>query len=279
MEPAGTALAIGRQNDFLLVDQGRHRLYARQISQIPGKAIHLVHDIVIDTGILLRLNHDRQFIDTDGETLGNDLAVDIIAGILPQLGHARLGIADLQVVLFGKTPDGQYGDDTDNHQGRPRASEHGQGAPDNIAAFIGLLMFSAVFFDVVYFHIGQQHRQQHQIGQNDDGDPENRGDGHFLNNTNADQEHRQKPDHVTGQRDATRHQQASEGAPGGFHIVDAVGHGGRRDHRSTPGVGITAIHTLSHPATDHLHAVAYTDGEHQERHQDTHGIKPVTHQG
>ncbi len=39
----------------------------------------------------------------------------------------------------------------------------------------------------------------------------------------------------------------------------------------------TAVQDFTHPATDHLHAMADPDGEHQKRHQDAHGIEPESH--
>ena len=113
---------------------------------------------------------------------------------------------------------------------------------------------------VVHLEVREQHRQQRQVGENDRGDSEARGDRDLLDDLHLDERDGDEADGVGGERHRARQQQAAEARPRGVEAARAVDR--LRAHRA-----------------HHLHSVADPDREHQERHQDGHRIDPEAQRG
>ena len=101
--------------------------------------------------------------------------------------------------------------------------------------------------------IREEHRQKRQIRENDGGDTEAGGDGNFLDDLYVDQRDRDESDGIRGKSHGARQKETANARPRGVQPIRTIR--GLRAHRA-----------------DHLHAVADTDREHQERHEDGHRI-------
>ena len=85
--------------------------------------------------------------------------------------------------------------------------------PPWVATERALASRDAVAVAGIEMHVGDQNRQQHEIGENDDRDPNARGDRHLADDLDRDGEDRDEADEVRQERHDRRQEQQPERAP------------------------------------------------------------------
>ncbi|MCY1359509.1 hypothetical protein D9M69_460830 [compost metagenome] len=107
--------------------------------------------------------------------------------------------------------------------------------------------------------IGQQHRQQHQVGEDQYGYANAGGDRQVLDHRNVDQQQHGEAHGIGQQCGEASEEQAAKGVARSHQLVGAAS-------------------DVLHDAVHLLGAMGHADGKHQERHQDRERIKRITQQ-
>ena len=107
---------------------------------------------------------------------------------------------------------------------------------------------------VAHADVAEQHRQQDQVGEDQDGDAQAGGERQVLDDVDVDHHQHREADRVGEQRGEAGEEQAAEGVAGGDQAVRAAA-------------------DVLHDPVHLLRAVAHADGEDEERHQDRIGIE------
>ena len=215
------------------------------------------HQLVTDAHRLARLHDRGEHVDADAEPGGDDVAVAVVARVGAQLRHARLGVADRGRAPLPRPERREHGGERNDGERRAPAGDAGQARPQRRQVSAAPLHPRAITGIEAY--VGDQHRQQHQVGQNDDRDADARGNRHLANHRHRNHENGDETHQVREQRNDRRCQQLPERAARALHAAQARERG------------------VAHGA-DLLHTVTDADREHQERHQQADGVDAVTQQ-
>ncbi len=174
-----------------------------------------------------------------------------------ELRHARLRITDGGLPALPRPDDREHGGQPDDDRSRSSVRDASEMTPH----LRELLLAPSDAFVVarVEHHEGNQHGQQHEIGQNHDGHADARRDRHFANHLHGNHQNGHEPDQISQQRDDGGHEQLPERAPCSLHAAEA------RQRRVTDG-------------TDLLDTVAHADRKDEERHEQSQRIDAVAEQ-
>ena len=273
--PAQVALVPAGGDDLGHVGKRDYLVHAFDVLHVPGETVDLLHHrIAFRAALLGSLGDDIDRVDTQAEVLGDGAGILVEARLLAQLRHAGFGITDLHVLCLLPSEPAQARRNDDGDQRRHRPRECRQRLPDR--AGMRRLADTALAELVVALAeagVGQQYRQQHQVGEDDHRYADRCRDRQLLNDPDVDEQDGDEADAVRQQGNGSRHQQATEAAPRGVLAAHA--------RRRTQFIG-AAFHAteqaLGEPGVDHLHAMADADREDQERRQDVHRINAETQQ-
>ncbi|VVN11866.1 hypothetical protein PS645_03833 [Pseudomonas fluorescens] len=176
----------------------------------------------------------------------------VVARVRTKLRRARVEIAYLQLQADHE-PDRCHGEADDDAQAGPATlGEQIEKTPEAMTTLAGPFAVFALEAQLRRFrrnaHIGEQHRQQNQIGENQHRDADTGNHGQILNDLDLDQHQHGEPDGVAQQGGQPGQKQAPEGEARGYDPVHAPA-------------------DVLHDAVHFLRAVAHANGEHQKRHQ------------
>jgi hypothetical protein len=229
-------------------------LDAGQIDHVPREVVDGRHHAVVDAPLRLGLRDHVDHVDADRELRRHHGRVGVVSRVGPQLRHASVEVADLHLSALPDTEDAQHrGQPHDDDRRHPRRHA-GEATPKRIQ--LAPAAVQALGVAGIERHVRQRDRQQHQVREDDGRHTDARRNRDFLDDPDLDEQNRDEPDHVRGQRGPSRQEQPPEAVARRRHAVGAGGH----------------------ERADHLHAVAHRDGEHQERDQDRHRVDPESEQ-
>ncbi|MND82399.1 hypothetical protein D3C80_742290 [compost metagenome] len=237
-------------------DHGDGRLHARGVLHLPHQLVHRRHGLMGRAAFGAGLDHDHQYVGAGGVVVDDEVVVLVVARVRTQFRGTLVEVADLQVLAVPEAAaEGDQGDD--HGDGRHhRMGEVGQQAPERMVAHRVLL--AALDGLLADAHVGDGHRQQDQVGEDDHRHADGRADGQFADHADVDDQQGDEPHGVGEDGDHARQEQLAEGAP-------------RR------GQGVVGTTGLQGDAVDLLHAVGDADGEDQEGHQHRIGIETEAH--
>jgi hypothetical protein len=109
-----------------------------------------------------------------------------------------LSVADGRLTAFPDAENAEHRRDRDDGERRPPFSDAGEPMPHAPERAAPPLDTRAVGIRAA--DIGHQHGQQDEIGQDDDGHADARGDGHLANHLNGNQQDGDEADQVRQQR-------------------------------------------------------------------------------
>jgi len=174
---------------------------------------------VVDAAVGDRLDDHREDIDTDAEFLGDEAAVPIVAGFLAQFGDAGGGVADADLTGLEVGPDSDREAEQRDDEGRAGFHAAGEAFPIGVGTAAAVGDPHGVALGQV--QVGEQDRQQEEVGDDDDGDAEAGGDGELVDGGDLDHHHRDEADDVADEGDHAGRDELDEGVAGGGLAVIA----------------------------------------------------------
>ncbi|MCY1208694.1 hypothetical protein D9M72_203280 [compost metagenome] len=262
-QPLGVALVRSRSDLAHRVDQRDGGLHPRLLLQQPAQPIRLDQALVLEATFGRCLQHDREQVAGQRVVGGDVGVVEVVARVGPQLGRTGVQVADLQLQADGEAGHGQG---AGRHKGDRRPAPSGEVieptpecAQAPAAHFLALMPQAAGSGALADADIGQQHRQQQQVGEDQHRHANTGGDRQILDDRDIDQ-HEHGETHGIGQeRGEPGEEQAAKGVACGHQLMGAAPH-------------------VLHDAVHLLRAVGHADGEHQEGHQDGERVQRVARQ-
>ncbi|MNI12071.1 hypothetical protein D3C73_652390 [compost metagenome] len=234
------------------VDQGRGRLHARILLQLPGQAVGEHQGLVVQAAFRRGLDHHREQVAGQRVMLGDVGVVAVVARVGTQFRRTAFKVADFQVEADHETTDAHQ--HRDQHRaGRPLGGgEAVEQIPEFAEAFVvfgaGVDFQCALGGFGANADIGQCHRHQQQRSEDQHRDADAGGDRQVLDHRDVDQHQHRKTHGIGQQRGDAGNEQTAEGIARSDQLVGAAG-------------------DVLHDAVHLLRGVGHADGEDQERHQ------------
>ena len=235
--------------------QAGHRLRAfhtGQLLQPPAEFVDLAQRGVAGALVVGRGHHHRQDVGAGGVVLHDEGVVQVVARVGAQLGRTGIEVTDFDAHGQRHRHRQQHRRRGDGDDRRLALRELRQEGPDALQ-LAGLLLLQAALGRLgADAHVGQQHRQQHEVGEHQHRHADAGVGRQLLDDADVDQRQHGKTHRVAQQRRQAGHEQAPEGVPRRHQLVCAAAH-----------VLQDAVHLLR--------AMAHADGKHQEGHE--HGVR------
>ncbi|MND79000.1 hypothetical protein D3C80_707250 [compost metagenome] len=178
--------AFGEADQHPAVEQRQRvcRVHALQATQLPVEVIHVFQGAVGRTATGGGAHHHREHIAAGAVVPGDEGIVAVVARIGAQLGSAGVEVANLQVQAHGVAPGSHQRSDGDARRRPAPAGEQVEEAPHRmLARSAGLGLFSAQAAPRrtgTDAHVGEQHRQQNQVGEDQHRHAQAGDDGQVL---------------------------------------------------------------------------------------------------
>ena len=224
-QPLRAAL-VGAGGDLAhRVAEKDRRLDAGQLLQAPGQAIGLDQGLVVEAAFGRRLDDDRELVARQRVAAGNIGIVAVVARVGAQFRRPLFEIADLQLQADDEAGDRQ---DQRHDDGAQRPAPLGktlESAPQCGEAAAAVIRFSAqatLGRGRADAGIGQQDRQQDQVGEDQHRDAEAGGQCQILDDRDVDHHQHGETDGIGEQRRHAGEEQAAEGVAGSDQPVRAA---------------------------------------------------------
>ena len=261
-EPLATALIQGCSDEARGLRQRTGGLHALGLAQCLGQLVHQLQGAVQPAAIV-RIGHDDHELIIRQPVVGRDIGtVAVVARVLPQFGRPRIQVADAQVEHHDRADRGHHGGKRHRHRGRAtlrQAIQRTPGASEPSLLARRVLGEGAARRSLAHADVGQGHRDQHELGEDQHRDPDAGGQGQIANNRDIDDHQHGEADNVRQKRRQARHEEAPEGVARGNVFV-----------RPTAHVLQDAVHLLG--------TVREPNRENQEWDQDRVGVQLVAQQ-
>ncbi|MNF75202.1 hypothetical protein D3C84_572600 [compost metagenome] len=231
--------------------------------QQPAEPVGLHQGFVLQAAFAGGLDHDRELVAGERVVARDVGVVAVVARVRAQFRRAGVEVADLQLQADDEA---EHRQQARHHHGRRGPTAFGEAieeAPQRTQALATQLLALATQAArgglAADAEVGQQHRQQHQVGEDQYRHADAGGDRQVLDHRDVDHHQHGESDGIGQQRGEPGEEQAAEGVARGDQLVGAA-----------PDILHDAVHLLR--------AMGHADGEHQERHQDRERIEVVAQQ-
>ena len=228
------------------------------MADLAFEPVHQRDDVVIDTAVRDGFDDHGEDVHADTKFFRDHARIDIVAGILPQLGHPGLGVADPDFPRLPLAPKTECDKKNDDEHGRHRFQALGQPCPKRVG--LRAAVDDPLGVGGRQTQIREQDGQQEEICDDDHRHAQTGGDGEFVNRRDFYHHHRDETDDVRHQRDDAGDDETLEGEQCGRRAI------------------VTGENLIAEGA-DFLNAMAHADRKHEERDQNRKRVDPKAERG
>ncbi len=213
-EPLRAALVRAGGNLPHRVAEEHRGLHARHLLERPGEPVGLHQRAVLEAAFRRRLHDHRELVARERVVGGDVRVVAVVPRARPQLRRAGVEIADLELRADGEPDDRERRRDADRPERPAPLGEPVEPRPDRAEALAaGLLVLRAQAprgCGGAHAGVREQHRQQHEVGEDQHRHPDARREGEVLDDRDVDHHQHREADRVGEERGQPGEEEAPE---------------------------------------------------------------------